>query len=183
MLVPDFFFICSTFLTVILWIWKFLVLFSIQLFKFPVNVEQYFPCKISAHNEWEKSWKRKSSSYQWTSDLLFSTAIRQRFWSGVTTLRWTILNPGVRIKSSRGAAYTTVRRISFSLRPRRFESRWLVLPPPPPHFCSHYTTCICFNEFLVFLVLPKFLQDSGVLAVGFKSIFYPVERFCVGGVV
>ena len=48
--------------------------------------------------------------------------------------------PSGPINSSRGAADTTAGRIHFSLRLRRFESRWLVLFFFPPHFCTHYTT-------------------------------------------
>ena len=106
-----------------------------------MNIEQYSFGKFSARNEWEKSWERKSLSNQWSPDLLFSTATRERLRSGVTTVRWSGLIPSPPITSSRGAADTTAGRIYFST-----PSAQVGIPvgdlvsPPPPHLCSHYTT-------------------------------------------
>ena len=97
-----------------------------------MNIEQNCFCKFSTRNEWEKSWERKSLSNQWSADLLFSTATRQRLQSGLTTVRWSILIPGLPITSSRGAADTTAGRIYFSIPSAqvRIPVGDLVFPPP-----------------------------------------------------
>ena len=67
---------------------------------------------------------------------------------------WRILIPGPPINSSRGAAETTAGRILFSIRPRRFESRWLVLffPPLIRLFTLYFFTFFAqFNRFVYWI--------------------------------